>query len=271
MTQYVLPEQLQRAVRSNQAQIRIMFFAKDDPVKTRLFFPRYTRVLFNGHQIMSVGKSPNSKKAARVPNTLLEATNVVTVQKEWTGKELKDFEMVIGVFVRKTDVTGRMMPPEDIPDAVRRMREVVDSGSEDEVSMESITVSLRCPVSMAMIKRPVYFHGTSYITVYDMDTLVDMFRRSGEWKCPATRKPVIVANLRVHTYMEAVLKTVGVENMECEAIEINSDGDWRPSGSDQGFRSIKYKTLFQELDELEERQWQDFLNLPDDYILNLFP
>lgn len=101
----------------------------------------------------------------------------------------------------------------------------MNSGHEDIIS-ESIKVSLKCPITMSMIRIPVRGINCKHISCFNLETFVNMQRKSkiNRWRCP------ICQELAVHVVYDKFFMEILEEAskfMNAHQVEVYKNGSFK--------------------------------------------
>ena len=98
-----------------------------------------------------------------------------------------------------------------------------------EIAVDSIQVSLRCPLSKTRIEIPCRPSLCDHLQCFDLATYISMNKQSGKWKCPVCEKKALpqpsARHLFVDVYFLDVLNDPRTQSEE--AIQVEKDGSWR--------------------------------------------
>ena len=98
-----------------------------------------------------------------------------------------------------------------------------------EIAVDSIQVSLRCPLSKTRIEIPCRPSLCDHPQCFDLATYILMNKQSGKWHCPVCRKKALpqpsARHLFVDVYFLDVLNDPRTQSEE--AIQVLKDGSWR--------------------------------------------
>jgi hypothetical protein len=106
------------------------------------------------------------------------------------------------------------------------------AGREDGVAV----VSLVCPYTRRRARVPGRYLGSYSPRVFDLDAALAWGTQAAVWRCPFTGLSSAAARLSYDPYFAAVLASLAVAGDECDAVELDARGRWRPAGSDAAFR-----------------------------------
>lgn len=74
-------------------------------------------------------------------------------------------------------------------------------------------VSLRDPLSGTRIVKPARFLGTDALVSFDLDTFLNMAKRSRKWQCPHSMRHSRVQDLQADTFMTHILSRLTVSSL----------------------------------------------------------
>lgn len=82
--------------------------------------------------------------------------------------------------------------------------------SDEELVVGGTEFSLRCPLSGSRIRTPARFVGVPGLTAFDLETFLDMVKRSKKWQCPHSMRNLPVQDLMIDGYLSQVLPRLQV-------------------------------------------------------------
>lgn len=96
--------------------------------------------------------------------------------------------------------------------------------SQEDIAVESMKVSLRCPLALTRIKRPVKGKRCLHVQCFDLDNFLQFARRSSKFECPVCNKLTAYPSmLVVSPYIEHALEHFP----NCDEVEIFGDGSMK--------------------------------------------
>ncbi|KAI6182762.1 hypothetical protein M3Y97_00415800 [Aphelenchoides bicaudatus] len=107
--------------------------------------------------------------------------------------------------------------------------------SEDDIAMDSLKISLICPLSRVRMSNPVRSRNCTHLQCFDLFNYLTMNEKRPNWKCPVCNKPCNYDVLVLDSYFAEVISTVGSTVNE---VELLPDGSWRVAGE----KSVKKST-----------------------------
>lgn len=101
----------------------------------------------------------------------------------------------------------------------------LNAGHEDIIS-ESIKVSLKCPITMALITIPVRGINCKHISCFNLETFVNMQRKSkiNRWRCP------ICQELAIHVVLDKFFMVIledAKRYMNAHQVEVYTNGSFK--------------------------------------------
>lgn len=92
----------------------------------------------------------------------------------------------------------------------------------DGLQMESMKVSLRCPLALVRMSIPVKGRRCHHVQCFDLASFLEYSRRSSKFECPVCNKPTAYPSMLVKSpYIEHALR----EFSDCDDVAILTDGN----------------------------------------------
>lgn len=129
---------------------------------------------------------------------------------------------------------GRLAGQDDLRTiAVQRAFPAVD----DEIELVVAPISLQCPLRMQRMVNPYYTLDCEGYGSFELSAFLELGTRSKKWCCPHCYKPAPTHLGRVveDRYLRRILELLGTAGEHILEIEIDREGQWRPSGWAQWF------------------------------------
>jgi hypothetical protein len=76
--------------------------------------------------------------------------------------------------------------------------------------MGSSIISLRDPVSGTRVTTAARFQGTNGLVAFDLDTFLNMAKRSRKWQCPHSMRHSRIQELQIDTFVSQILHSLKV-------------------------------------------------------------
>jgi len=109
--------------------------------------------------------------------------------------------------------------------------------NSDEISMDSLKISLLCPLSRTKLVTPVRSHTCRHFQCFDLFSFLSMHEERLNWKCPICNSQISYDSLVVDRYFLEIVDGSGGES----EIELLPNGDWKIA--------TKAKTIEYEVDD----------------------
>ncbi|KAI1722548.1 PINIT domain-containing protein [Ditylenchus destructor] len=104
---------------------------------------------------------------------------------------------------------------------IRRLRGTDD---DDGIEMDTLKISLLCPLMRTPIKIPVRAADCTHLQSFDLTNYLMMCEKRPVWKCPVCDNNALYSKLIIDEYFQTLLKSVGPS---VEDVELLKDGTWR--------------------------------------------
>jgi len=114
------------------------------------------------------------------------------------------------------------------PSFYEETREKVKSslgGNSDDISMDSLKISLLCPLSRTKLVTPVRSRNCRHFQCFDLLSFLSMNEERPNWKCPICNSQISYDSLAVDRYFLEIVDNSG----EANEIELLPNGDWEIS------------------------------------------
>jgi hypothetical protein len=96
--------------------------------------------------------------------------------------------------------------------------------ADDELGIESVRVSLLCPLSRTRIQIPVRVRGTTQLQCFDAASYIEMSRLTKKFVCPVTNKPAPLQALQICEFFRSALDFAHPNE---EFIDVLPDGNFQ--------------------------------------------
>jgi len=97
------------------------------------------------------------------------------------------------------------------------------SGNSDDISTDSLKISLLCPLSRTRLVIPARSQTCKHLKCFDLANFLSMNEKKPFWKCPLCNLPISYNSLIIDRYFLKIIKESGSAN----EIEFNANGDWK--------------------------------------------
>ncbi|VDK70674.1 unnamed protein product [Onchocerca ochengi] len=99
------------------------------------------------------------------------------------------------------------------------------SGDDDAIQMETLKISLLCPLGKTRMLIPVKSYDCTHLQCFDLSNFLKMNEKRPTWKCAVCNNGAPYKKLVIDGYFEKVLKDTTSNVTE---VELLHDGDWCP-------------------------------------------
>ncbi|KAI6200281.1 CBN-GEI-17 protein [Aphelenchoides besseyi] len=107
------------------------------------------------------------------------------------------------------------------------VRKSLQKGGEDDIAMDSLKVSLLCPLSRSVMNTPSRSRNCSHLQCFDLLNYLMMSEKRPTWKCPVCGKACPYNSLVVDRYFSDIITKV---NGKAKDIELLPDADFKIVG-----------------------------------------
>ncbi|KAG6554851.1 hypothetical protein Mapa_003434 [Marchantia paleacea] len=218
----------------------------NDKVPFRMHWPAFADLRINGVSVRVTNRPGQQLLGA---NGRDEGPGITTYAKDGTNRivfsayDARPFCIGVRIIRRNTLVQVLASIPdvnkgEDFEEAIARVRRAFNGGgqgnaddgddSDLEVVAESVTVTLRCPMSGGRIKVAGRFKPCTHMGCFDLHTFVEMNQRARKWQCPICLKNYSLENLVIDPYFNRVTTALKGYAEDVTEVELKPDGLWRP-------------------------------------------
>ncbi|KAL3691559.1 hypothetical protein R1sor_005210 [Riccia sorocarpa] len=218
----------------------------NDKVSFRMHWPAFSELRINGVPVRVTNRPGQQLLGA---NGRDEGPGITTYTREGVNRisfsayDARPFCLGIRIIRRNTLQQVLAMIPdvskgEDFEEALGRVRRAFSGSGEGnaedgddsdlEVVAESITVTLRCPMSGGRIKAAGRFKPCTHMGCFDLHTFVEMNQRARKWQCPICLKNYSLENLIIDPFFNRVTTALKGYPEDVTEIELKPDGYWRP-------------------------------------------
>ncbi|KAM9912435.1 hypothetical protein OXX69_002584 [Metschnikowia pulcherrima] len=105
------------------------------------------------------------------------------------------------------------------------IREENARNAADDIVVENVPLSLRCPVTYARIKHPVKSYQCDHVQCFDGLSFLMMQEHIPAWQCPVCSKTVNENSLAVSDFLQDILDKT---HEDIDTVLLNTDGSWTP-------------------------------------------
>uniref|UniRef100_A0A0R3S060 E3 SUMO-protein ligase gei-17 n=1 Tax=Elaeophora elaphi TaxID=1147741 RepID=A0A0R3S060_9BILA len=103
------------------------------------------------------------------------------------------------------------------------------SSDDDAIQMETLRMSLLCPLGRTRMLIPVKAYDCTHLQCFDLSNFLKMNEKRPTWKCAVCNNNAPYKKLIIDGYFERVLKDTTSNITE---VELLHDGEWRPVDED---------------------------------------
>lgn len=107
---------------------------------------------------------------------------------------------------------------------INKVKEILQEDDE-ELQMETMKMSLQCPISYMRMKNPVRSITCRHIQCFDAQWFLEAQKQVPLWECPVCQKKVDIMDLRLCDYTLEILKNC--KNDYDDQVEITKDGNYK--------------------------------------------
>lgn len=122
--------------------------------------------------------------------------------------------------VEKIEREGSHIP---IDVTKRAIEHDYEQNQDDDIVMDTSSISLRCPLTYARMKHPMKLTSCDHVQCFDGLLFLTMQERIPSWICPVCSAQLDQNLLAVLDYMSNILKNT---SEEVESVMLNTDGSW---------------------------------------------
>jgi len=204
-------------------------------------WPHAVTMLANGSEVFQVKPPEEGHKRRDVPQNisagLKPGINSITMRFE--GSQITAF--AVGFLLTKPceiPMLRTQVRRADMTEAVHRVRSVIartqsrTKADEDIQCLSSVSLRLRCPITMDRIEEPVRGLGCQHLQCFSLEAYLMSNRQmrafNNRWVCPVCTLVLRPLDLRIDSYVENVLKRTAED---AEEVLVDADGSWRVEGS----------------------------------------
>ncbi|KAF5467150.1 hypothetical protein F2P56_017007 [Juglans regia] len=215
----------------------------NDSVSFRMQWPLHVDLQINGMQVRTVNRHGSQFLGANgrddgafIKLYIGEGINKISL----SGRDARVFCFGIRLVRRRTVQQVLNLIPgeadgEAFEDALARVCRCIrggdagtneDSDSDVELIADSITVSLRCPMSGSRMKVAGRFKSCAHMGCFDLEVFVELNQRSRKWQCPICLKNYSLEDIIIDPYFNRIttmMRHCGEDIME---INVKADGSW---------------------------------------------
>ncbi|KAM3721075.1 E3 SUMO-protein ligase [Dirofilaria immitis] len=117
----------------------------------------------------------------------------------------------------------------DAEETKRMIKNRLSSDDDDAIQMETLRMSLLCPLGKTRMLIPVKAYDCAHLQCFDLSNFLKMNEKRPTWKCAVCNNGAPYKKLVIDGYFERVLKDTASNITE---VELLHGGDWRPINED---------------------------------------
>ncbi|CAL4886005.1 unnamed protein product [Urochloa decumbens] len=236
-------EMLQKA----EYDIQVWCILLNDKVPFRMHWPLHSDMQVNGTHVRVVNRQPSQKLGANgrddgplLTDYLREGLNKIALSRN----DSRTFCLGIRIAKRRSleqvlNLVPKEQDGEKFDDALARVRRCVgggteannaDSDSDIEVVADSVSVTLRCPMTASRIQIAGRFKPCAHMGCFDLEAFIGMNQRSRKWQCPICLKNYSLENIIIDPYFNRIMSLIKSCGDDTSEIDVKPDGSWRVKG-----------------------------------------
>ncbi|KAH8939688.1 hypothetical protein BDL97_15G048700 [Sphagnum fallax] len=220
-----------------------------DKVPFRMHWPAYCHLHINAVSVRVTNRPGQQLLGA---NGRDEGPGITTYTREGLNRlslsayDSRNFCVGVRIIRRNSlrqvmDLIPAVTKGEAFEDALVRLRRCINGGhgagggvddddddSDLEVITESITVSLRCPMSGSRIKVAGRFKPCLHMGCFDLNTFVELNQRARKWQCPICLKNYSIESLIIDPLFNCITSAMKQMEEHITEVEMKDNGFWRP-------------------------------------------
>lgn len=201
-----------------------------------LQYPSYLELSVNQHpQSVSCTKGIKGKKGtAQPPNitrslTLSRLANIADIFVQSTTEEFAFF-VHLAKLVSMDELVQVIKSRPVISKESTIQRKIINDSNDDDIQTISAVLSLKCPLSYCRINIPVRSIQCDHMECFDALSYLQLQQQATTWSCPICNKSVDFSSLRVDEYVQEILQSTALYDID--HIIIESNGEWAmPEGA----------------------------------------
>ncbi|SGZ38686.1 uncharacterized protein HGUI_00886 [Hanseniaspora guilliermondii] len=179
--------------------------------------------------IRGIKDKPETAQAARLTEHLILDTQKENVVQITFIRTLTPFVCKVylaksfdGLQLFKKSISIKEHIPKNV--TIRKVQEILQE-DDDEVQMETMKMSLQCPISYMKMKYPIRSLSCHHIQCFDAQWFLEAQKQVPLWECPVCQKKVNIMDLRICNYTMEILENC--KNDYDDQVEITKDGNYK--------------------------------------------
>ncbi|KAI6206401.1 hypothetical protein M3Y94_00906500 [Aphelenchoides besseyi] len=126
-------------------------------------------------------------------------------------------------------------------ETLRMVRKSLRTSGEDDIAMDSLKVSLLCPLSRLVMSVPSRSRDCVHLQCFDLHSLLMMNEKRPTWKCPVCNKSSPYSSLVIDRYFSNIIAKV---NGAAKDIELLPNGDFKIAGvKERQYHNVQESTV----------------------------
>lgn len=196
-------------------------------------FPSPIEIKINNHQvsdyIRGIKNKPETAQPARLTEHVIkEVLKDNTIQITFLRT---NFQYVCNIYLVKSfnglQLYNRAIKINehiDKPTTILKAQKILNEDDE-ELQMETMRMSLQCPISYCRMKFPVRSKFCDHIQCFDAQWYLEAQRQVPLWECPVCQEKLKLSDIRICDYTTEILNNC--KNDNDEQVEIRKDGSYK--------------------------------------------
>lgn len=179
--------------------------------------------------IRGIKDKPETAQAARLTDNLIlhpQKENVVQITfiRTLTPYVCKVYlaKSFDGLQLFKKSISIKEHIPKNV--TIRKVQEILQE-DDDELQMETMKMSLQCPISYMKMKYPIRSIACHHIQCFDAQWFLEAQKQVPIWECPVCQKKVNIMDLRLCDYTMEILENC--KNEYDDQVEITKAGSYK--------------------------------------------
>lgn len=179
--------------------------------------------------IRGIKDKPETAQAARLTDNLIldpQKENVVQITfiRTLTPYVCKVYlaKSFDGLQLFKKSISIKEHIPKNV--TIRKVQEILQE-DDDELQMETMKMSLQCPISYMKMKYPIRSLACHHIQCFDAQWFLEAQKQVPLWECPVCQKKVNIMDLRLCDYTMEILENC--KNEYDDQVEITKAGSYK--------------------------------------------
>lgn len=95
-----------------------------------------------------------------------------------------------------------------------------------DIEQMSVTMSLKCPITMKRIKIPARGKECKHPQCFDLAAYFEINKDRSNWQCPICKRPAAMESLEIDQYVLQILSKLS--NFDAEEVTVDSTAMWKP-------------------------------------------